>query len=57
MTPDGILQLVIQLGAVGILLVVLWQVNQKIDKMIDLTFSLITKLIDKVEKLPDELNK
>jgi len=57
MPPEAILQLVIQMGAVGILLVVLWSVSQKIDKMIDLTFSLITKLIDKVEKLPDQLNK
>jgi len=55
MTPD-VLQIVDQLGAVGILLLVLWQISVKLDKFIDMTFTLINKLIDKIDDVGQKLD-
>lgn len=55
--PADILQIVVQLGAVGILLVVLWQINVKLDKFIDMTFALINKLIDRIDSVDQQLKK
>jgi len=51
-----VLQIVVQLGAVGVLFVVLWQINLKIDKFIDLNFTLINKLIDKMDAVDHKLD-
>lgn len=49
MDIQTLLTIVIQCGALGVLAIVLNEVNKKIDRMIDLNYQLITKLIDRMD--------
>lgn len=51
MTPELLITLVVQGGALGVLAIVLMEVNKKIDRMIDLNYSLITRLIDRFDEM------
>jgi hypothetical protein len=46
--PPELLSIIIQAGATGILIVVLWQVNVRIGEMMDNVQALLIKLIDLV---------
>jgi len=49
-----LLPAVIQGGAIGLLVLVLWQVGNKVDKLIDMNDKLVNKLIDLIASMEAE---
>jgi len=49
-----LLPAIIQGGAIGLLVLVLWQVGNKVDKLIDMNDKLVNKLIDLIASMEAE---